>query len=68
MSAAANEQITEERIKELSVNECLRLRAALQTQLDTFYKTNPAIVSRLLTRINERLFEDHYYLSDANEG
>lgn len=68
MSAAANEQITEERIKELSVNECLRLRSELQTQLDTFYKTNPAIVSRLLTRINERLFEDHYYLSDANEG
>jgi hypothetical protein len=69
----ANEFIAEDKIKNLSVAECLRLRDEYRKQLSAFYQTNPAILSRLLQQLNERLFEEQYHANhvavyDAHEG
>lgn len=69
----ANEFIAEEKIKNLSVAECLKLREEYRKQLSAFYQTNPAVLTRLLQQLNERLFEHQYHTNhvsvyDAHEG
>jgi hypothetical protein len=61
-----SEPLTEEQIEQLSKDECIRLRRQYQDQLANFYKTNPAILSRLVSKLNDRLF-GHIEL-DVAEG
>lgn len=63
---AAIQQLTEEQIERLSLDECQRLRREAQAQLSVFYSTNPAVLSRVVTRLNERLI-DRFKADDPHD-
>lgn len=60
MSNLTQSMVTEEQLKDMSVNELVALRKDLQGQLQMILATNPGVLQRLITKLNEALFEKNY--------
>jgi hypothetical protein len=60
MSKLTHSTVSEEQLKELSIEECVELRRTLQSELQMLLESNPGKIQRLITSINERLFQQNY--------
>ena len=60
MSNLTQSIVTEEQLKDMSVSELVALRKDLQGQLQMILATNPGVLQRLITKLNEALFEKNY--------
>ena len=62
-------EVSEDSIKNLTVEQCLQLRKEIQDTLIQLHQTNPGILARLLNCVNERIFEVSYgFGAELNEA